>query len=74
MSDVKSNKKEFYKYTAYKRKTRGYVGLLLNGEGALVTQNVEKAKVLNAFFNSVFTSKTSLKGFQAPEVEWKSLE
>lgn len=35
------------------------MGLLLNGEGALVTQDLENAEVLNDFFDSVF-SKDSL--------------
>lgn len=43
------------------------VGLLSNGAGKLVTNNMEKAEVLSAFFASVSTSKTSLQEFQAPE-------
>lgn len=35
------------------------MGLLLNGAGTLVTEDTEKANVLNAFFVSVFTYKTS---------------
>lgn len=69
--DVNSNKKDLYKYARNKRKSRGNVGLLLNGEGALETKRIEKAEVLNAFFASVFTSKASLQEFQAPEIRWK---
>ena len=36
------------------------MGTLLGGAGDLVTQDIEKAEVLNVFFTSVFTSKTSL--------------
>lgn len=40
---------------------------LLNGAGELVTDDMEKDKVLSAFFTSVSTSKTRLQEFQAPE-------
>ncbi|KAK4831883.1 hypothetical protein QYF61_020030 [Mycteria americana] len=53
--DVKDSKKGFYK------KTRENVGPQLNGAGDLVTQDLEKTEVLNAFFTSVFISKTSLQ-------------
>lgn len=43
------------------------VGLLSYGAGKLVTNDMEKAEVLNAFFASVSTNKTSLQEFQAPE-------
>lgn len=46
MRDVKGNKKDFYKHTRDKRKTRGNVGLLLNGERALVMQSVEGTECL----------------------------
>ncbi|KAK4831874.1 hypothetical protein QYF61_019886 [Mycteria americana] len=65
--DVKDNKKRFYKYIADKRKTRGNVGPLLDETEDLVTQIIEKAEVLNAFFASVLTSKTSYKEFHIPE-------
>ena len=55
--DVKNNKKSFFKYISSKRKTRENVGLLLNKVGALVTEDTEKAALLNAFFASVFTAK-----------------
>jgi len=37
--------------------TRENVGLLLYEVGALVMENMEKAELLNAFFDSVFTAK-----------------
>ncbi|KAK4810486.1 hypothetical protein QYF61_004266 [Mycteria americana] len=70
--DVKDNKKGFYKYIGDKKKTRENVGLLLNETGDLVTQDTEKAEVLNAFFASVFTSKTGLQEYQAPETRGKA--
>ena len=43
------------------------MGFLLNGTGDLVTNNMEKAKVLNAFFAPVFTGNTCLQNSQVPE-------
>ncbi|KAK4832613.1 LOW QUALITY PROTEIN: hypothetical protein QYF61_024594 [Mycteria americana] len=45
--------------------------LLLNEAGDLVTNDTENAEILNAFFASVFTSKTSLQKSQAPETRRK---
>lgn len=42
-------------------------GPLLNGAGVLVKKDLEKAKVSNAFFVSVFTSKTSFQ--EAPKTK-----
>ncbi|CAM4566327.1 unnamed protein product [Lepidochelys kempii] len=42
-----------------KKKAKEFVGPLLNEGGNLVTEDVEKANVLNAFFASVFTNKVS---------------
>ncbi|KGL75094.1 hypothetical protein N309_08010, partial [Tinamus guttatus] len=53
--DVKNNKKNFFKYINSKRKIRENVGPLVNGMRTLVTNNTEKAELLNAFFASVFT-------------------
>ncbi|PKU28841.1 rna-directed dna polymerase from mobile element jockey-like [Limosa lapponica baueri] len=58
--DVKGNKKDFFKYIGDPTKARENVGPQLNDTGNLVTQDTEKAEVLNAAFASVFTSKTSL--------------
>ena len=48
-SDVKDNKKSFFKYTSSKWKIRNNVGPMLNEAGVLVTQDAEKAELLNAF-------------------------
>ncbi|GAB0178377.1 mitochondrial enolase superfamily member 1 [Grus japonensis] len=56
--DVKDNKKSFYRYISDKRRTRQNVGPLRNETGDLVTQDMEKAEVLNDFFASIFTGKS----------------
>ena len=63
--------KGFYKYTEDKKNIRENIGLLVNEMGDLVTQDMGKAEVLNAFFASVFCSKTSLQESQAPEIRMK---
>ncbi|CAM4696941.1 unnamed protein product [Caretta caretta] len=57
--DVKSNKKGFFRYVGNKKKAKESVGPLLNEGGNLVTEDVEKDNVLNAFFASIFTNKDS---------------
>lgn len=48
--DATGNKKNFFRYIISKRKARENMGLLLNGNGVLVTKDMEKAEVLNASF------------------------
>lgn len=48
--DIKKNKKGFFKYMNNKRKAKDNVGLLPNGRDTLVTENAEKAELLNAAF------------------------
>lgn len=57
--EVKESKKEFFEYVNGKRKNRENVGPLLIEVGALVTENAEKAELLNDFFCSVFIAKNS---------------
>ena len=57
---VKENNKYFYKYIYFNSKRRASEGLhpLLDAEGNLVTKDQDKAEKPNAFFASVFNSKT----------------
>ncbi|GAB0180142.1 mitochondrial enolase superfamily member 1 [Grus japonensis] len=64
---VKDNKKGFFKYISNKQKTRENVGPLLNEVGALVMEDTEKAKLLNAAFASVFAAKASPQESQTLE-------
>ncbi|PKU27671.1 hypothetical protein llap_22025 [Limosa lapponica baueri] len=57
--DIEGNKKNFYRYVSDKRKTRENVGPLRKETGNLVTQDMDKAEVLNDFFALVFTGKGS---------------
>lgn len=45
---MKGKNEGFYVSFSSKSKTRGNMGLLLNGAGDLATKDTEKAKVLNA--------------------------
>ncbi|GAB0210120.1 mitochondrial enolase superfamily member 1 [Grus japonensis] len=73
--DVKDNKKSFYRYVSDKRRTRENVGPLRNEMGDLVTQDMEKAEVLNDFFASVFTGKCLSHTAQVTEGrDWENAE
>ncbi|GAB0192528.1 mitochondrial enolase superfamily member 1 [Grus japonensis] len=73
--DVKDNKKSFYRYVSDKRRMRENVGPLQNEMGELVTQDMEKAEVLNDFFASVFTGKCSSHTAQVAEGrDWENAE
>ncbi|GAB0204370.1 hypothetical protein GRJ2_002902600 [Grus japonensis] len=54
--DVKNYKKGFFRYINNKQKQKENIGPLLNRRGELVTNNAEKAEVLNISFTSVSTS------------------
>ncbi|GAB0184878.1 mitochondrial enolase superfamily member 1 [Grus japonensis] len=73
--DVKDNNKSFYRYVSDKRRTRENVGPLRNETGNLVTQDMEKAEVLNDFFASVFTGKCLSHTAQVAEGrDWENTE
>ncbi|CAM4668918.1 unnamed protein product [Lepidochelys kempii] len=68
--DVKSNKKGFFRYVSNEKKVKENVGPLLNEGGNLVTEDVEKANVLNAFFASVFTNEVSSQTTALGSTAW----
>ncbi|GAB0208425.1 mitochondrial enolase superfamily member 1 [Grus japonensis] len=75
--DVKDKKKGFYRYVSEKRRTRENVGPLWNETGDLVTQDMEKAEVLNDFFASVFTGNCLSHTAQVTEGkgrDWENAE
>ncbi|GAB0191850.1 mitochondrial enolase superfamily member 1 [Grus japonensis] len=73
--DVKDNKKSFYRYVSEKRRMRENVGPFQNEMGDLVTQDMEKAEVLNDFFASVFTGKCLSHTAQITEGrDWENAE
>ena len=64
---VKKKNKYFYKYINSKRRARESLHPWLDTDGNLVTKDQDKAEVLNAFFASVFNSKTCYSlGTQSP--------
>ena len=54
--DIKNYKKGFFRYVSNKQTWKENIGLLLNRRGDVITNNAEKAEVLNTFFTSVFIS------------------
>jgi len=54
--DVKNYKKSFFRCVNNKQKQKENIDPLLNRRGELVTNNAEKAQVLNIFFTAVFTN------------------
>jgi len=72
VTDMKGNKKSFSKFISRKRKTRENTGLVLNEAGGLVTKDMEKVKVVNAFFPWVFTVRLDLSNPRPLRPEGKS--
>ncbi|KAF1504960.1 hypothetical protein FQV18_0002372, partial [Eudyptula minor novaehollandiae] len=67
---VKDNKKSFYKYINDKKRAKENLHPLLDAGGNIVTEDEEKAEVLNAFFASDFNRQSSYpQGIQPPELE-----
>ncbi|GAB0200492.1 mitochondrial enolase superfamily member 1 [Grus japonensis] len=70
-----NRKGSFYRYVSEKRRTRENVGPLWNETGDLVTQDMEKAEVLNDFFASVFTGKSLSHAAKVAEGrDWENAE
>ena len=64
---VQDNRRGFFKYTADKTNTRDNAGPLMNEVVALVTEDAEKAELLNAFFVSVYTAGGCPEKLHTPE-------
>jgi len=63
--------KDLYRSTNSKREIGENEGLAQNVAGYLVTKDVEKDEVSNAFFISVFTDKICTEELQAPKTSRK---
>uniref|UniRef100_K7F0W4 Reverse transcriptase domain-containing protein n=1 Tax=Pelodiscus sinensis TaxID=13735 RepID=K7F0W4_PELSI len=68
--DVKDNKKGFYRHVNKKKVIREGVQPLMDEGGNLVTDDVGKAEVLNAFFASVFTDKVGSWTSALSDARW----
>ncbi|KAF1503200.1 hypothetical protein FQV18_0001221, partial [Eudyptula minor novaehollandiae] len=74
-SVVKDNKKSFYKYINDKKRAKETLHPLLDAGGNVVTEDEEKAEVLNACFASVFNRQTSYPhSTQSTELEDRDSE
>jgi len=51
------NPKDFYRYVNSKIKGRGVIPDLLNYDGSVINENLDKANAFNEFFSSVFTKE-----------------
>jgi len=66
--DIRNNKKGFFNCISSKQKTTDNVGPPLNEVSVLVTEDAEKAELLNACFASAFSAKAGPQESQALEV------
>lgn len=62
----------FYELPGDKRKTREHVSAQLSDAGDLVTHSTVKAAVLNIFFTSILTSRTSLQASRPQKPQGRS--
>ena len=57
--EAKSNPKAFFRYVTDKTKSKEQIAKLIQQDGTFTETDLEKAKVLNQFFSSVFTKDTT---------------
>ena len=60
-SEVKSNSKKFWKYVSNKTKSKGKITILNDNDGNEVTDDQQKAELLNNYLASVFTKENVTK-------------
>jgi len=74
-TNVRNNKKCFYKYINNKKRAKENLHPLSDVEANIAIKNKKKAEVLNVFFASVFNSQNSnSQGIQPPEMECRDGE
>ena len=54
--EIKTNSKAFWRYANTRMKTRSTIENLVGVDGVVASADVDKAKVLNSFFSSVFSA------------------
>ncbi len=59
VSNLKTNPKGFWSYVASKTTVKSGIGDLINENGETISEDKEKAKLLNQFFASVFTQENT---------------